>query len=82
MKNQLTQLDGGGPPLMPVLERQRQADLFGSQGQTGLCSEFQDSQIYSEILSPKTQNKNETKQKKKKKTQKLPLHKFLEQCAG
>jgi hypothetical protein len=34
-------------PLIPALERQRQAD-FGVRGQPGLQSEFQDSQGYTE----------------------------------
>jgi hypothetical protein len=47
-------------PLIPALERQRQAD-FWVQGQPGLQSEFQDSQGYTEksCLENKTNKKKE-----------------------
>jgi hypothetical protein len=44
-------------PLIPALGRQRQAD-FWIQGQPGLQSEFQDSQVYKEkpcLEKPKNQ---------------------------
>jgi hypothetical protein len=47
-------------PLILALGRQRQAD-FCVQGQPGLQSEFQDSQGYTEKLSQKTRNQNQTK---------------------
>jgi hypothetical protein len=39
-------------PLIPALERQRQAD-FSVRGQPGLQSEFQDSQGYTDIQKKK-----------------------------
>jgi 1,2-phenylacetyl-CoA epoxidase PaaB subunit len=52
-------------PLIPVLRRQRQAD-FWVQGQSGLQSEFQDSQNYTEKLCLEKQNKTKQNQKRKK----------------
>jgi hypothetical protein len=48
-----------GTPLIPALGRQRQAD-FWVRGQSGLQSEFQDSQSYTE--KPCHKNKNNNKQ--------------------
>jgi hypothetical protein len=45
-------------PLIPALEKQRQAD-FWVRGQPGLQSEFQDSQGYTEKLCLKKQNKKQ-----------------------
>jgi hypothetical protein len=50
-----------GTPLIPALGRQRQA---GIQGQTGLQSEFQDSQGYTEKPCLKQTNKQTNKQTK------------------
>ena len=57
-------------PLIPVLGRQRQAD-FWVGGQSGLQSEFQDSQGYTgkpylETNKQTKKNKNKTKQNEKK----------------
>jgi hypothetical protein len=49
-------------PLILALGRQRQAD-FWVGGQSGLQSEFQDSQGYTE--KPRLKNKNKTTTKKK-----------------
>ena len=65
-------------PLIPALERQRQADLR-VQGQPGLQGEFQDSQGYTEkpclekTTPPKKKpKKNKTKQKTQTKKPKKP----------
>ena len=58
-------------PLIPALERQRQAD-FWVWGQPGLQSEFQDSytELYRETLSQQNKTKqNKTKQNKAKQKQ-------------
>jgi hypothetical protein len=57
--------------LFPALGRQRQADIW-VRGQSGLQSEFQDSQSYTKKLcleKPKTKQ-NKTKQNKTKQTNK------------
>jgi hypothetical protein len=69
-------------PLMPALERQRQAD-FWIRGQPGLQSEFQDSQDYieKETLSGKNLKKqNKTKQKQKKQPKTNVDHEPLPTC--
>jgi hypothetical protein len=48
-------------PLIPALGRQRQAD-FWVRGQTGLQSEFQDSQGYTEKPFLENKNKQTNKQ--------------------
>jgi hypothetical protein len=53
-------------PLMPALGRQRQVD-FWVRGQSGLQSEFQDSQGYTE--KPCLEKLKKEKEKKKKETQ-------------
>jgi hypothetical protein len=53
-------------PLIPALGRQRQAD-FWVQGQSGLQSEFQDSQGYTEKPCLEKQNKTNKKKPKKQK---------------
>jgi hypothetical protein len=59
-------------PLIPPLGRQRQAD-FWVWGQSGLQSEFQDSQGYTEKPCLKKQtNKKTQKNKKKPKNPKKP----------
>jgi hypothetical protein len=61
-------------PLIPELGKQRQVD-FWIQGQSGLQSEFQDSQRYTEKPCLKTkQNKNKNKKQqtnKQKQTNKI-----------
>ena len=52
-------------PLIPALERQRQAD-FWVQGQPGLQSEFQDSKGYTEKICLEKTNKNKNKKQRNK----------------
>jgi hypothetical protein len=56
------------PPLIPALERQRQAD-FWVRGQPGLQSEFQDSQGY-RAIQRNSVSKNKKKKEKEKKQKK------------
>ena len=51
-------------PLMPVLRRQQQAELW-VHGYRGLQSEFQDSQGYTKKSCLENQNPNQTKQTKR-----------------
>jgi hypothetical protein len=53
-------------PLIPAFRRQRQAD-FWVQGQSGLQSEFQDSQGYIEKLCLKKKKKKKKKKGKERK---------------
>jgi hypothetical protein len=61
-------------PLIPALGRQRQVD-FWVRGQSGLQSEFQDSQSYTEkpyLKKPKKQKTNKQTKKQNKQTNKNP----------
>jgi hypothetical protein len=63
---------GGG--LIPALGRQRQED-FWVRGQSGLQSEFQASQGYTEKPCLEKQKQNKTKQNQQQKQKKIPKQK-------